>query len=148
MVALLSPNPEHEALLMASFSRLLQRPLWSSSTDATLWTASVAVVSHGVEADPLFNYANRQALSLFGYAYTDFIGLPSRFSAEPIHREQRQHLLSQVSERGYFEGYEGVRIALSGRRFKIMNAIIWNVMDDAGGYRGQAAMIPEWAWVS
>lgn len=39
-------------------------------------------MSHGLEVDPVFNYANQCALDLFEMTWEDFIKLPSRLSAE------------------------------------------------------------------
>ena len=70
--------------------------------------------------------------------------LPSRKSAQPIAREQRQKLLDTVREQGYIDNYEGVRISSTGHRFLIQNAIVWEVYDDEGIRRGQAATFDQW----
>ncbi len=64
----------------------LPRPAGLLAADVPAWLherAPYALLAHGTEADPLFCYANRQALSCFGYPRAEFIGMPSRFSASP-----------------------------------------------------------------
>jgi hypothetical protein len=70
--------------------------------------------------------------------------LPSRYSAEPLAREERMRLLQRVERYGYVDDYSGVRIAKDGRRFMIQNATVWNLIDEKGQRCGQAAMIREW----
>lgn len=106
--------------------------------------ASYAVVSHGTEADPIFNYANRMALQLFEMTWTDFTALPSRLSAEPVVQEERDRLLLRVSTHGYIDDYSGVRISSTGKRFLIRNATVWNLLDELGQPYGQAALLREW----
>jgi hypothetical protein len=110
-----------------------------------LFTAPFAVASHDTQLDPVFNYANRQALELFGMAWEEITRLPSRYSAEPLAREERARLLQRVERYGYVDDYSGVRIARGGRRFMIQNATVWNLIDEKGARCGQAAMIKEWA---
>lgn len=106
--------------------------------------APFALVSHGTQADPVFNYANRTALELFGMSWTEFTAMPSRLSAGPVERSERDSLLERVARDGYIDDYSGIRIAKGGRRFLIRNATVWSLLDAKGLYYGQAAMIPEW----
>ncbi len=62
-------------------------------------------------------------------------------------KERREQLLDIVRLQGYSDGYKGIRISSSGRRFEIRNAVIWSVVDSAGKYAGQAAMFPEWRFL-
>jgi hypothetical protein len=140
---------EHARLLCDSYRRRSGRDLIDPALDEAaaaraLFEADFAVVSHGTESDPIFNYGNRKALELFGMAWRDFIRLPSRLSAEPVNREERERLLRRVTTHGFIDDYSGVRIAANGQRFMIENATVWNVDDDTGAYRGQAAMFAEW----
>ena len=139
---------DHVLLLVESYARLTGRQLMQA-TDADelarrLWEAPFALVSHGTEADPVFNYANLTALSLFETDWDDFTHLPSRLSAEPANRRTREALLQRVSEQGYIDDYSGVRISATGRRFVIRGAVVWNVIDRQGVYHGQAAMFAHW----
>lgn len=105
-----------------------------------LWDAPRAIVAHGTEADPVFFYGNRLALQLFEMSFEEFARLPSRFSAEPLAREERAALLAMVTQQGYVDGYSGMRIAKSGRRFMISDGTVWNLVDEAGVLHGQAAV--------
>lgn len=140
---------QHAYLLADSYVRLTGKPLIDgfnaniSPLDCAdlLWKAPVAIVSHGIETDPVFNYGNALALSLFEYNWEAFTQLPSRFSAEAEQREVRAELLAQVSKYGFYEGYHGVRVSQHGKRFRIWDASIWNVVDVHGVNHGQAAII-------
>ncbi len=139
----------HRELLLSSFRKLLGSELIAAAntTDisiAELWDAPFVVVSHGIEDDPIFNFGNRVALELFELDFNNFIRLPSRKSAEPINRSKREQLLSEVSKNGFVKNYSGVRISSSGKRFAIDDAIIWNLINDAGDYCGQAATFSKW----
>lgn len=107
---------------------------------AALWNAPFAIVAHGTEADPIFFYGNRYALEHFEMSFADFTRLPSRLSAEPVNQESREKSLRMVAEQGYIDGYSGMRISSSGRRFMISQCTIWNIVDAAGTQCGQAAV--------
>lgn len=104
--------------------------------------APFALLMHNGGEDPVFQYANVRARALFAYTLEEFRRLPSRLSAEPERREARARMLKAASEQGYFEGYRGIRIAKDGRRFRIADAIIWQIYDAEGQVIGQAAKIP------
>jgi hypothetical protein len=122
----------------------LTLPLHGGGNDSelrkALWEAPRAIVAHGTEADPVFFYGNRAALQWFEMSEDEFARLPSRLSAEPIAQEARVKLLDKVSRQGYVDGYSGMRIAKSGRRFMITDTTVWNLLDEAGGCHGQAAV--------
>lgn len=109
-----------------------------------IYQAPYVVVSHGPQPDPIFNYANLVAQGLFELSWQDFCQLPSRLSAEPPNQAERQRLLDAVTHQGFMAGYEGIRIAKSGRRFWIKDVTVWNLTDDEGIYRGQAAIYSRW----
>jgi hypothetical protein len=129
------------ALIVDSFARLLRRPLVAPGEDvvAALWDAPVAVVAHGIEADPLFFFGNRAALGAFAYEVESFVGMPSRLSAEAPLREERQRLLERVTRDGFIDDYAGTRISATRRRFRIERAVVWNLVDTDGACHGQAA---------
>jgi PAS domain-containing protein len=105
--------------------------------------APFALLAHNADADPIFIYGNKTAQQLFEYTWEELLLLPSRLSAEPSERDERQKFLEQVARDGFVTGYSGIRIAKSGRRFWIENATVWQLTDASGAYRGQAAMLPE-----
>lgn len=129
------------ALIASSYRRLLGRDLVPLSEDpvAALWDAPLAVVAHGVQADPVFFFGNRAALAAFDASIDQFTAMPSRFSAESPLREERQALLDRVTADGFIDDYRGIRISTTGRRFEIAGAVVWNLVDEAGVRRGQAA---------
>jgi hypothetical protein len=141
---------EHAELLISSYRRITGKELveHKSSPEAmarALYEASFGVVSHGLGEDPVFNYGNRAALELFEMSWRDFVALPSRKSAEAVNRAERQKLLERVSQFGFVDDYRGVRISATGRRFRIEEATVWNVVDARNVYHGQAAVIFRWS---
>jgi hypothetical protein len=102
------------------------------------------ILAHGVEADPVFFYGNRQALERFDITAQQLIGMPSRLSAETIDQDERERLLGEVSRRGFIDNYAGVRISATGRRFRIEQATVWNLIDAEGHRHGQAAVFSHW----
>jgi hypothetical protein len=128
------------------------RGLFSEGMDAVaqaraMFDAPFAVASHGSEADPILNYGNRQALALWETDWPAFIAMPSRLMAEPVAREERARFLARVATHGFVDDYRGVRISTRGRRFHIMGATVWNVVDSRGRYQGQAVMFREWEYL-
>lgn len=138
----------HIGLLLDSYRHLLGKPLLECAAGQSLgrqaFAADFALLSHNTDADPLFNYGNRTALDLFEFSWAEFIGMPSRLSAEPVNREARERLLAQVASQGFIDNYTGVRIAKSGKRFLIERAVVWNVYDSRQNYYGQAACFSDW----
>ncbi len=129
-------------LIVDSYRRLTGKPLLAGQHDdlrRALWEAPYAVVAHGTEADPIFFYGNDYALRCFEMSFEEFAQLPSRLSAEPLAQEARELLLEKVTRQGYIDGYSGVRIAKSGRRFMITDCTVWNLADERG-IHGQAAL--------
>lgn len=132
-------------LIVESYKRLTGLSLLTLGPGQTglseaLWQAPRAIVAHGTEVDPIFFYGNRLALELFEMTFEAFARLPSRLSAEPLAQAAREKLLAEVSRRGYIDDYSGMRVASSGRRFMITGATVWNLLDEAGIYHGQAAV--------
>jgi len=134
------------ALVAESHARLTGRDLVPTGGDvvAALWALPAVVLAHGTEADPLFFFANRAALCRFECGVEQLVGRPSRFSAEAPLRAERQALLERVSRDGFIRDYAGVRIAADGRRFRIEQATVWNLVDGAGAVHGQAATFDRW----
>jgi len=48
---------------------------------------------------------------------------------------------------GIIKDYAGIRISATGRRFRIGQAIVWNLIDAAGTCHGQAATFARWTEV-
>ena len=133
-------------LITESFAHLTGRTLVADGGDPALalWSAPRAIVAHGTGQDPIFFYGNRLALTLFEIAIADFIRMPSRLSAEPMARDERARLLARVAADDVIEDYAGVRISATGRRFRITQAVVWNLKDANGSIHGQAAAFDRW----
>ena len=136
---------QHALNLCYSYQQLFNKPLIQPDNNGSLiqqlFNAPFALLSHGLEADPIFNFGNQAALTLFEYNWDDFTQLPSRLSAKPVDQNERQRLLDAVSQYGFIDNYAGIRIAASGREFLIESAVVWNVVNKDGLYCGQAALI-------
>jgi hypothetical protein len=135
---------EHARLLLGSYRRLtgktLVEPLPGQPLKEAIDEAPIVVLSHGTEADPVLNYGNRMTMRLWEMDEKTFTTTPSRLTAEPMEREERARFLAQVTSRGYVDDYTGIRVTSTGRRFAIVEATVWNLIDDFGTHRGQAAM--------
>lgn len=137
-------------LILDNYQRLLGRELVPVADPAqaveTLFEAPCVVLAAFGEfgTDHLFSYANRAGLLRFETTWEEMMGLPSSHSAEPVCREERRRLLDEVGRRGYIEDYAGVRISRRGRRFRILRATVFNLLDEQGNYVGQAATFADW----
>lgn len=142
---------DHVRLLLASYARLTGRELVPVGDPVAraqaLYEAVFIVLSHDTAPDPVFNYANLAAQRLFGMEWDEFVTVPSRFSAEPVERTEREALLRRVAAKGYIDDYAGVRIAKDGRRFRIESAVVWNLAGDDGRPAGQAAAFSVWRFL-
>ena len=104
------------------------------------WPAVGSKLHHSFGVWPLAQAAQ----ACFGYGWDEFVTLPSRLSAEPGLRETRQAVLEAVARDGFVAGYSGIRIAKSGLRFRIRDTVIWQLIDEAGMFHGQAATFASW----
>jgi hypothetical protein len=139
----------HVQRLLDSFARLLGRQLIDRAgtpveQSTRLWQAAIVVVSHGTDADPVLTYGNAAALVLWEMSWEELTQTPSRLTAEPVHRDERARLLARTREHGFVDDYSGIRISKTGRRFRIEQAIVWNLTDAAGNHLGQAATFDRW----
>lgn len=144
---------DHVQLLLDSFARLLCRQLVARHGSANeqaeqLFQAPFVVVSHGTEADPVLNYGNAAALALWEMNWDELTRTPSRLTAEPVHRDERARLLARTREHGFVDDYSGIRISKTGRRFRIEQAIVWNLTDENGVHHGQAATFDRWTEIA
>ena len=138
----------HSHLLMSSYQHWTGDSLIEDTKDVIqgLMISPFPIASHQAGDDPMFNYANHQALALFKMTPKEMLGLPSRFSAEPMLRGARAAFLNQVARHGFIENYTGIRIAKDGSRFLIEQATVWNVVDVEFPLNvlGQAVKIKAW----
>lgn len=136
-------------IILDSFATLLGRELIDRSEGAEeqsqrLFDADFVVVAHNTAADPILMYGNQKALELWETDLESLLQMPSRKTAEPVHRDERAELLRRVTEDGYIDDYQGIRISATGKRFRIHQAVVWNLTDSDGNYAGQAAAFSEW----
>jgi hypothetical protein len=145
----LRTDPDFFSLLADSHRRFLGKSLLPDGMDArdgAAWlygSAPFGVLAHGTGPDPVFMYGNLRAQSMFGYGWDELVALPSRLSAQAPQRDERQVFLDRVARDGFVTDYRGVRVAKSGARFWIEHVTVWQLVDAAGRFHGQAAMIPE-----
>ena len=142
----------HSAVLARSYLKFTGRDLLSGlfnplGLSKNLFAAPFVLVSHGTEADPILNYGNATALTLWEMTWDELTRTPSRLTAEAPQREERARLLKAVTERGFIDDYSGVRISKTGRRFHISRATVWNLVTDRGQPCGQAAMFDRWEFI-
>jgi hypothetical protein len=142
-------NTSHVQLVLDSFARWIGRELISRQGTAEeqaqrLFHAPFVVVSHGTEADPVLTFGNAAALALWEMDLATLTRTPSRLTAEPVHRDERARLLARTARDGFVDDYSGIRISSTGRRFRIEQAIVWNLVDAAGTHHGQAATFDRW----
>ena len=142
----------HANRLIASLRRwtgrdLVDRGLSSAEQARRLFHAPFVVLSHDRSPEPLLTYGNLAGLRLFELAWDDLVCLPSRQTAEPMHREERARLLEAVTRQGYIDDYRGIRMSRTGRRFRIERATVWNLLDEDGAACGQAATFSEWRYL-
>ncbi|MDE0030020.1 MAG: MEKHLA domain-containing protein [Deltaproteobacteria bacterium] len=137
------------AWLLDSHALWLKRELIDRSGDIQaqserLFLAPFVVVSHVDSDDPILCYGNRQALDLWEMTWAELTATPSRLTAEPMNRDERARMLRRVAQHGFVTDYGGVRISRTGRRFLVEQATVWNVLDEHGSKRGQAAAFSRW----
>ncbi len=142
---------EHIGSMLSSYRRWIGRELILETSPEemarSLFYQPFVVLSHGTQEDPILNYGNQAALDLWEMSWDEFTSMPSRLTAEPINREDRERLLAQVRQHGYIDTYRGVRISGSGRRFLIEKGTVWNIVDTNGRYAGQAATFSSWIFL-
>jgi hypothetical protein len=123
---------------------LIEQELPPEAAAEWIYRAPFALLSHDTAPDPILTYANRCALDLFELTWDQMVRMPSRLTAEAPDRAERARLLARVAVQGYIDDYAGVRVARTGRRFRIASATVWNLTDAAGRRCGQAATFALW----
>ncbi len=114
---------------------------------AALYAAPFVALAQDAQPDPVFTFGNAMALQLWEMKFEQFTALPSNRCAEPMHRDERARFLAEVEAKGFADGYSGIRISKSGRRFRIDGVRCWNVLDRNGVRVGQAACYPRWTFL-
>ncbi len=143
---------DHIAILAKSYQQYFLEPMIMDCSEddflQSIWQGDFVVLSHGIEADPIFNFANLCAQQLFEMDFQTITQLPSRKSAGPSTQQERDSLMAQVTTKGCIDDYSGIRVSATGKQFYIERAKVWNLTDKAGEYYGQAAMFSAWQEIS
>ena len=143
-----SPDIQKQTdLILSSYEKLLAKKLFETNDAKSLYEADFIVLSHDGKEDPCFTYANLASQELWKINWQAFIGLPSKYSAEPGEREGRDKLLKGVQENGFAEDCTAIRVDSEGRRFFIENLAVWNLLDADGNRIGQAATYQDWRYL-
>lgn len=142
---------EHAKLLLDSYRRWTGKQLVDIREGVSMWVqlyeAPAVILSHGAENDPILNFGNRRGLELWEMGWEVFSRTPSRLTAEQVERAERDRFFEAVSANGYVDNYTGIRISSSGRRFYILQATVWNVVDQNERYWGQAATFSDYKYI-
>ncbi|MFA9456866.1 MEKHLA domain-containing protein [Halalkalibacter sp. AB-rgal2] len=142
---------QHVIRLNNSFKRWIGRDLIPLDKNKNylqqFMESKTVILSHGIEADPILNFGNQAALTLWEMDRATFLKTPSRLTAEPTERTAREHFIRQVKENNFVDHYTGIRISNTGKRFYIKQAIVWNMIDEKDHYYGQAAAFADYEYV-
>ncbi len=138
--------------VLDSYARLLKKELipregMPLEQAERLFTSPFVVASHGLQDDPILNYGNQTALSLWEMDWEQFTQTPSRLTAEPVNQEERARMLEQAKTQGYISDYRGVRISSKGKRFLVESATVWNLHKPDGTPLSQAATFSNWTFL-
>ena len=142
----------HSLRLFNSFKHwtdqtLLDRDGTAEEIAQALFDAPFVLVSHGIEANPIFNYGNHTALQLWEMSWEQFTQTPSKSPVKIEEVSERQQMLEQVKTQGYTKNYQGIRQSRTGKLFLISNVIVWNIIDENDQYWGQSATFDRWQFL-
>lgn len=149
------PQPfvlHHTRHVLDSYTKWTGKPLLPYESDTltqarNLFYAPFVVATSNNAVDPILNYGNQKALELWELPWEKFTQTLGRQTAEPVHQAKRDEFLKTVQEKGFIDNYSGIRISSTGRRFKIEQATVWNVVDEFGKFCGQAATFNKWQYL-
>jgi hypothetical protein len=100
-----------------------------------------AVLSHGNQTDPVYNYFNKGAFLTFQWPESEIYSLPSRYSApDGFVRKDRQKMMQTVVEQNLVVIPIAIRQTKAGEFFQLSNVTLWNVYSDEGVRLGQTAV--------
>ena len=100
-----------------------------------------AVLSHGIQEDPIYNYFNEGALQTFLWPPEEIYSVPSRYSAPSGNvRQERQQLMQNVVEQDLRVFPTAIRQNKLGKQFQLTNVLLWNVYNNDGDRVGQTAL--------
>ncbi|MEB3226668.1 MAG: MEKHLA domain-containing protein [Synechococcus sp.] len=130
-------------------TELISRESSPEQQAKNLFEAPFVVLSHDTAADPVYTYGNQTALDLWERTWAELLQMPSRQSAESFNEAQttRNQILRDSRALGFQAGFSGIRVRKSGQRIKIEDVKLWDLLDAAGEYRGQAAVFSKWTFL-
>ena len=85
------------------------------------------VISHGTEADPIYNYGNSACLKAFARTWDELCRTPSADSVVRRSGDEklREELMSKVTRDGFVEGATGIRVTGDvGRYLRLVDAVV------------------------
>lgn len=134
------------AEILDSFRRHLGRDLVERSGNPAedarrLFDAPFAVLAHDTSPTPRLDWANLAAARAFDATPESLLGRPSADTAPADAVADRRALFDVLSRQGVVTGYSGIRISLTGRRFRIEGVSIFELIDEDGRSLGHAAVI-------
>jgi len=114
-----------------------------------LFQAPCVVLAHNTAADPIYTYGNQTALDLWERTWDELLQMPSSQSAESLPQAQtvRNQILNDSRDFGYKAGFDGIRVTKNGRRVRIEDVKLWDLLDITGQYQGQAAVFSKWTFL-
>jgi len=137
---------DRAGVILDSYRRLLGRELIDRSGDAAddarrLFALPKAVLAHDTGRPAILDWVNAAAAAAFDAAPEALLGRPSASTAPADAAPERETLFVRLRERGFVEGYSGVRVSLTGRRFVIADVTVFELRDRDGRTAGHAAII-------
>ena len=100
-----------------------------------------AVLSHGNQSDPIYNYVNAAGFRVFRWPEDVYYQLPSRKSApEGSARQERSKVIDDTVAQDITYIDEAVRVRYPNATVILRDAILWNVYDDEGYRVGQTVV--------
>ncbi|MGV9937646.1 MEKHLA domain-containing protein [Streptomyces olivaceoviridis] len=145
-------DPAFAAPLLAGHLRLVGEPLcparWYTDQEAARWLhdrALFGLLAHDTSADPFFVHANSRARERCGCSWGEFVGMPSRLSARPDGRRDRDAFARGVRADHYATGCLEIRVGKGGRPCWTEDVTRWDPMDTRGRIHGQTAVFRSWS---
>lgn len=146
---------KHAMIVLESFKQTFGKSLIDyeksippAAVAQSLFHIPSAVLSHdrmevgnGV-FENIYTYANRSALLAFERSFAEQTVLPSRKSAAPQSKEQKERnsLLIECFKQGKLQ-FSAERLSATGKRVLIHDGLLFNLFDERGVYHGQAVVL-------
>mmetsp|Transcript_37058 Transcript_37058/g.69635 ORF Transcript_37058/g.69635 Transcript_37058/m.69635 type:complete len:230 (+) Transcript_37058:70-759(+) len=142
--------------ILNSFQRTFSRPMLKEMPDGLspteqaryVFLADAAIISHDRvqfddgSFDNVYNYANRAALKAFERTFQEMTSMPSSQStaSQDEHQKARNALLGEALLKGHAI-YTFDRYSSTGKTIRIVDGILFNLVDEMDLYAGQAVLL-------